>query len=130
MKKTIRNIIAYVFLITSLAIFFHSVIPHDHHYNVNCDLSHHQQHNHSDSHPIHCHFFNEIIVDKAITTTHQKNVKFTLFDFALLFADNFQKINREYTKEYFPEQTVQIIFDICIENTPTRGSPFKLIDRL
>ncbi len=124
MKKSIRNIIAYVLLITSLAIFFHSVIPHDHHYSVNCDLSHHQHsHNRSDSHPIHCHFFNEIIVDKAITTTHQKIVKFTLLDFTLLFTDDFKKINGEYTHEYFPEQIVQVVFDICIESSPTRGSP-------
>lgn len=127
MKKQTQNIIAYLLIATSLAIFFHSVIPHDHHYDMNCELSHHQHdHDNSDQEPIHCHFFNEVIVDKAITTTNKKIADDTSIAFAALLLLNFRFTNNELPKFYFPEQEKLTLSLAFRENTPTRGSPLSV----
>ncbi len=127
MKKQIRNIIVYVLIATSLAIFFHSLIPHDHHYTANCDIvHHHQNHDNQEQNPIHCHFFNEIIVDKAITSTFHLPVKFSPLNFVLLFVGELHIDNKDNSGIVFREQTFSPDYFVLIQNTPTRGSPILL----
>jgi len=124
MKKEIKNIIAYMLLTTSFAIFFHSVIPHDHHYNINCDLSHHNhQHEKGEEAPVHCHFFNEIIVDKAFSAPQYKVQKIIPVDFVFAYIVNLRFTKPEQKIHYFYEQNQSFDYFVCIENSPTRGSP-------
>ena len=127
MIKQTKNIIAYLLIATSLAIFFHSVIPHDHHYDMNCELSH-NQHNHdnSDQKPIHCHFFNEVIVDKAITTANNKISDDTSIAFAALLLLNFRFTNNKLPKFHFSKQEKLTLNFVFRENMPTRGSPLSV----
>ncbi len=127
MKKQIRNIIVYILIATSLAIFFHSVIPHDHHYTANCDIvHHHQNHDTQDQNPIHCHFFNEIIVDKAIISSYHLAVKFSPLNFVVLFIEEIQITNKDYSALVFREPVFFPDFIVHIQSFPTRGSPFLL----
>lgn len=127
MKKQTQNIITYLLIATSLAIFFHSVIPHDHHYDINCELSHNQHdHKNSDHEPIHCHFFNEVIVDKAITTVNKKISDISSLEFAALLFLKFRITNNELPKFHFPEQEKITLSFVFKENTPTRGSPLSV----
>jgi hypothetical protein len=130
MIKQTKNIIAYFLIATSLAIFLHSVIPHDHHYDINCELSHHQHnHDNSDHEPIHCHFFNEVIVDKAITTVNKKISEYSNIEFTALLFSNFRFTNTKHPKSYFPEQDKLILNLVFRENMPTRGSPLSVLTK-
>ena len=123
MKKSLQNIIVFLLLIAGLTIFLHSVIPHDHHYNQNCDINHHQHpQDDENTQPVHCHLFNEIIVDKAITS-HQLMVKLNLTDLREVFVFNFtQKISFKKQNFFIPRNNFSDYF-VFLENTPTRGSP-------
>lgn len=124
MKKQIKNTIIYILIATSLAVFFHSFVPHDHHHSSNCDIvHHHQNHDKEKQNPIHCHFFNEIIVDNAITYSYHLAVKFSPLNFALLFDEKIQIENKDYSGLVFREPAFFLDFIVHIQNSPTRGSP-------
>ena len=124
MKREFKNIISFFLLITGLVIFSHSIIPHDHHYDV-MNTTHHEHHNdeNSGSEPIHCHYFNEIIFDKTILSFNNQILKQIPTNFALIFDNKFSLDNNLSPKTLFFKKDNLPDYFVFIENSPTRGSP-------
>jgi len=126
MRELYRNIFLGLLLITGLVILSHSVIPHDHHYEVACETEHYENHNESsDNDPIHCHFFNDIVIEKVTVSFNKNIVNQLLSVYVVLIIDDINdsfEINKTFNIDYFlPDNKVNI------ENSPTRGSPNHII---
>ena len=112
---------------TGLVIFSHSVIPHDHHYEVACETEHHDSHNEdSDNEPIHCHFFNDIVFDKVNISFNKSIVSnlssaYIILIISDVYCDDFKNNETFNTNDNLPD------YKVNIENSPTRGSPIHII---
>ena len=80
--KIIKNIPVFFLLLASLALNAHMIIPHDHHVaesdagqEDNCPVSDNST-NHHTSFPVHCHAFNDLASEKAITYIMIRNVQY------------------------------------------------------
>lgn len=126
MRKKFKNIIAFFLLITGLVMFSHSIIPHDHHYNIIGNLSNYEHHNNekSDNNPIHCHFFNDIVIDKIISNTNQNLFKYLTSNIKILLNTKLYFDNNPLTKTAFLNINNLPDYFVLIESSPTRGSPF------
>ena len=125
MREIYKNTFAYILLIVGLIIFSHSIIPHDHHYTNVCETEHdaHQGHEDADNDPVHCHFLNDIIIDKAITN-HSSNITNHL---PLLFTIIYQNVeiddNQPLTVKRFLDDDGLHDRQTFIDVSPSRGSP-------
>ncbi len=125
MKTAFKNIIPYFLLIAGAIIFFHSIVPHDHHYPVEGALqaSHHQ---HPDNSPVHCHFLNDLITDYTNPGLNNHVVKqisaFTQFLTEPSPVLSYPVLNLTLKKEHAFYSTLAIL-----SISPTRGSPEKII---
>ena len=114
-------------LVAGLVIFTHSVIPHDHHYDVACDTEQHEEHSSQSDSPMHCHFLNDIVFDDAIISLHQTDVEIMPLLFTFLFDIQFHIDNHQgndlpnIETDHLPKEV-----DL-ISHMPTRGSPKQLV---
>jgi hypothetical protein len=81
MIRIVKNIPAFCLILAALVIYAHMIIPHDHH-SADIDVSQEKKCPVSDngkSHhrglPVHCHAFNDLASEKAITFISAKNIK-------------------------------------------------------
>jgi len=125
MRKVLNHIIHFVLIIAGLVIFSHSIIPHDHHYEIACNDSKDEfpDHQHSPEHPVHCHLFNEIIIDNSIIAQNQEIIRHSQMLFACVYQLNLHPEVVKYINAVFGEKiqfqnTIEIV-----KGSPTRGSP-------
>ncbi|MCX6326873.1 MAG: hypothetical protein NT144_09555 [Bacteroidia bacterium] len=81
MKKIIKNIPGFFLWLAVLAICAHLLVPHDHHLvesfaslEESCPASNGNSEHHP-GFPVHCHAFNDLASEKAITFVLKKNVQ-------------------------------------------------------
>ncbi len=127
MKKKIKNTITFISLFIALVIFSHSILPHDHHFDIfSMDVHNSHSEDSSDKNPVHCFYFNNVIIQKSITSSNiaiKKLVKVKVFAIKnilvqeALFAPN----NYSDNSFYYP------VNEIFSYTSPTRGSPFNLV---
>lgn len=121
MKKIFKNTTLFFILIAGLVIFLHSLIPHNHHYNLADDLADEQQ-NDEDSVPIHCHFLDYVTVDQTTQKTVIQKVVQQPVLFVVLSSFNFkEKLNKQPSFINSDPKSDLLTF---IKTSPTRGSPF------
>ena len=73
MKKDLKNRIPYFLLLAGIIIFFHTILPHDHHYAA--DNTPQTTHSHPDNSPVHCHTLNDLIIDFSKTGLTDQTIK-------------------------------------------------------
>jgi hypothetical protein len=125
MREIYKNTFAYILLIVGLIIFSHSIIPHDHHYTNVCETKHDAHHGHEDAanDPVHCHFLNDIIIDKAITY-HSSNITDHLpLLFTIIYQVDEIDDNQSFTVIRFLDDDGLPNRQIFIDVSPSRGSP-------
>ncbi len=127
MRKKIKNIITFFSLFIALVIFSHSVLPHDHHFDLACTHTHddHNNDNSSENHA-HCHYFNNIIIQKShlaskIAIKKLEKVKIFAIKNILVQESLFVPKNDIDNSFYYP------FSEILTYTSPTRGSPFDLV---
>ena len=87
MNRIIKGIPAFSLWLAWLIITAHLIIPHDHHssdlYGNKEDTCPHSQNNtrHNHGFPVHCHAFNDLASEKAVTYSIDRNIQH--FDFTL-----------------------------------------------
>jgi len=126
MATNYKNTISIFLLITGLVMFSHSLIPHDHHYDNHLETTNeeYQEKNEKGQEPIHCHFFNDIVIEK-ISISHKSIVKpislFIVYITNISFDFTEDLVNKSFTNQafHFPDK----IF--LSPNSPTRGSPLS-----
>ncbi|MCX6255300.1 MAG: hypothetical protein NTV31_12585 [Bacteroidia bacterium] len=81
MRKIIKNIPGFFLLFAGLAINAHMIIPHDHHImesvasqDDTCPVSNNKTDHHT-GFPVHCHAFNDLTAEKAITYVQIKEIQ-------------------------------------------------------
>jgi hypothetical protein len=81
MSKVVRTIHVFLFLLAGLAICAHLIIPHDHHLvesvtsqDESCPVSNDKPGHHNGL-PIHCHAFNDLASEKAISFLHKWRIQ-------------------------------------------------------
>jgi len=121
-----KNTISIFLLITGLVILSHSILPHDHHYDNHLETTHeeHQEKNTSGNEPIHCHFFNDIVIEK-VSISHKSIVKpISLF---ILYITNISfNFTEDLGHKSFTNQAFHFPSKLFLsENSPTRGSPLS-----
>ena len=90
------------------------------------DVNHNEHHekDKNGQEPIHCHFFNDVVVSK-ITSSSQTVVKSTNL-IILYFAQFGSYYNEEIDINYFTDKISHFPDPIFLsENSPTRGSPLS-----
>ena len=119
MSKVIKYIPVLFLLIAWLVMFAHQIIPHDHHLSESftnkddsCPLSKNKS-NHHPIFPVHCHAFNDLTAEKAITFVLSDNVRNNNLFFsgiADVFASDMQRpmihslyFSKPLTDSDFPE---------------------------
>ena len=122
MKKKWKNNIKQLLLITGLIILVHAILPHDHHFHIEHFSSmEHQHEHHSNKLPVHCHFFNDITIEKSNHNNSVSSVQ--LFSFSINYVHNteyelFGSLYRFCTQHNAFTKT-----QIGVNTSPTRGSP-------
>jgi len=107
-------------LIAGLVIFSHSLIPHDHHYNLANDLAD-EHHNDEDRVPIHCHFLDFVTVGQIIQKTVIQKIVIQPNLFVVLSDFNFEKKTNQQIPFINSEKKPYLL--TIIKTLPTRGSP-------
>ena len=127
MAKKYKNTISIFLLITGLLMLSHSVLPHDHHYDNFVEVNHneHQEKNNKGQEPIHCHFFNDIVVDNSNSTANQNLVKQIILLFSYIPELNIDFENTPVHKTIFYDDFHYPNFPSYIDVSPTRGSPLS-----
>jgi len=125
MKTAFKNIIPYFLLIAGAIIFFHSIVPHDHHYPVEGapQASHHQ---HPDNSPVHCHFLNDLITDYTNPGLHNHIVKHIPASTQFLTEPSPDFSYSGFNQALKNEHAFYSILTL-VSISPTRGSPEKVI---
>ena len=124
MSKLIKNISIILFLFVGTAILAHSIIPHDHHYELGANLEHHNHQNGQE--PIHCHYLNHIDLDKVSTNNFQRLSKQLPALLAVISFDNQKTISDIFTDIAQTEQVNLSLLNVLLNTSPTRGSPVVL----
>ena len=82
MRKIIKNIPAFFLWLAWLVIIAHSIIPHDHQFADSftskddaCPVSKGKT-GHSSGFPVHCHAFNDLTSEKALTYFFSENIQY------------------------------------------------------
>ena len=127
MSKKQKNKISIFLLITGLVLFSHYVIPHDHHYDNFAEANHNEQQgkNKKGHEPIHCHFFNNIVIDNNSSTANQNLVKQITLLFSYIPELYFNFENTTVLKSIFYNDFHYSNFLVYIDISPTRGSPLS-----
>ncbi len=128
MAKNYKNTISIFLLITGLIIFSHAILPHDHHYDNHLETTHKEHHekNKNGQEPVHCHFFNDVVINK-ITSHSQSIVKpislFKLYTIDISFNLTEDLVNKNYSNQtfHFPDKL------FLSPHSPTRGSPLSFL---
>jgi len=120
MKKILKNTMLFFMLIAGLVIFSHSLIPHDHHYNLVDNLVD-EHHNNQENKPFHCHFLDYVIADAAIQKTVIQKIVLQPVLFVVLSDFNSEKKLNKQTHFIKSENKLNLLTIIKI--FPTRGSP-------
>ena len=104
-------------------IFAHSIIPHDHHSDIADEISHEHKENKQGKHSRHCHFFNDIVINKK--NINNRTIKLIQKDLSYNIAE-FQSVDNR--KNFFciskTNTNISIKSKNLINTKPTRGSPF------
>ncbi len=121
MRKEFKNSIPYFLLIAGVIIFFHAILPHDHHYAAdNTPRTTHSQH--PDNSPIHCHALNDLITDFSKTGLNDQTIK--ILSESIIIQNIFSPVITEsgHLIPFKPESSYhhRLAF---ISISPTRGSP-------
>jgi len=126
MAVNYKNTISILLLITGLVIFSHSILPHDHHYDNLTEVNHneHQEKNKKGQEPIHCHFFNDIVINK-ITTSYQNTIKQITLLYSYISQFDFDIEDNTIIKAIFYNDFYYPDFLTYIDISPTRGSPLS-----
>lgn len=123
MKKVVKNSIIYVFLIIGLAVFTHAVFPYYQYFNIECETTEHHTGNEIDQSNVYCHFLDEIIDNKVFFNSDYVFLKSIPFHKELLLSTDFKIQNKAFPQLLFFEHDFFPNYFVCIENTPSRGSP-------
>ncbi|MCF6240562.1 MAG: hypothetical protein L3J74_04360 [Bacteroidales bacterium] len=123
MRTVIKNSILYVFLAIGLAVFTHAVFPYYQFFNIECETTEHHTENEIDPSTVYCHLLDEIIDNKVFLNTNFKILSPVSFQNDVLFNTDFEIQNKTYTKLSFFVQDFFPNYFVCIDNTPSRGSP-------
>ncbi len=121
MEKIFKNTTLFFMLIAGLVVFSHSVVPHDHHYNLADDLADEQQ-NDEERVPIHCHFLDYVTVDQTIQKTAVQKIVQQPVLFVVLSGFTFEE--KSNTQTYFLKSDHKSDLSTFIKASPTRGSPY------
>lgn len=123
MRKQYQNIFSMMLLFAGIVIFAHSIIPHDHHFDMNIEAEHQQEQHENHDSPLHCHFLNDIVFDKVVISFNQTVVKNIPALNAILFSLN-------NSDEQAANHYLSIIksdnlpdYQVFLAHSPTRGSP-------
>ena len=126
MKGYFKNIFTFFMLIIGLVIFSHSIIPHDHHYDVITDINHEEHHekNKTENEPIHCHYFNDFVISNVTVSAHYSYKQISkiisnISEFEIYFNRN------TVLKVIFYSDFSFLEYFSFIDISPTRGSPSK-----
>ena len=124
MAKKYKNTISIFLLITGLVMLSHSILPHDHHYDNFAEVNHneHQEKNEKGQEPIHCHFFNDVVINK-ITSSSQSIVKQITLLYNYISELNFDIEDNSVIKTIFYNDFYYPNFPTYLDISPTRGSP-------
>ncbi len=111
-------------LVTSLVVISHSIIPHDHHYSIECEGEHQDHHDDSKSVPNHCHFLNDIVFDDVVLTFNQMFFDDVPIHLDVLVDNRLHNEVFSLKGIYYRETIIPYYFLVFYESSPTRGSPF------
>ncbi len=128
MKIRYKNITSIFLLITGLVILVHLIIPHDHHYDNLSEETHneHQEKNDKGQEPIHCHFFNDVVVNKAVVS-YDNIVKQISILYAYVSELNFDFDHNTILNAIFYKDFYYPDFLAILSVSPTRGSPLSFL---
>ncbi|OFY73850.1 MAG: hypothetical protein A2V46_15035 [Bacteroidetes bacterium RBG_19FT_COMBO_42_7] len=113
MNKFFKNISVFFLWLAGLTLSVHLLLPHDHHFadtfsnqDKNCHGSKNKS-NHNSGFPIHCHAFNDLFSEKAITYViskyiHSDNISTGCYPDALTFNLPISGITITNKPEYVP----------------------------
>lgn len=126
MRKQTKNInTPYAWLI-GLLLFAHGLTPHHHHFDSVYDHLQHpvQQENHAEDNPLHCHAFNDLILDTEISAN---NISLKEITAVLLVEEDFYLRAKNITESTDVSQKNDIPTDeVFLSESPTRGSPLSI----
>ncbi|MCF6365379.1 MAG: hypothetical protein L3J35_04175 [Bacteroidales bacterium] len=121
-----NNIKLFLTWILGIFVLAHAVIPHDHHYAENTEISEHAKHE-NDSHnkqSVHCFAVNFFILQKTETSTDKSVVAKTFLVYKNIFSPkNFFYKGPLIQATFFPDKNFRLTEFIFSEINPTRGSP-------
>ncbi len=123
MKRVIKNSIIYVFLVIGLAVFTHAVFPYYQFFNIECETTEHHAENEIDQSTVYCHLLDEIIDNEVFSNPNYRIFKSVSFQNDVLLNADFEIQNKTCSKLPFFVQDFFPNYFVCIENTPSRGSP-------
>ena len=122
MNKYRQNIVSVFLLIISLLIITHSIIPHDHHYDIASDTYHHHD-DKTDGTPFHCHFFNDIDFSEVRINGFTNIIKKTP-DVYIVVPSGLFKVNLPFQFQSFVNLSTRFLeYCVLFSSAPTRGSP-------
>ena len=127
MKQQYKNIFSLLLLIAGLVLLSHSVIPHDHHYDVACDTEHHDHHDTDHESPMHCHFLNDVAFDDVVLSFNPIFIKDLPVLYTFIFNTIIEDKGLNQSSLQFIESNNLPDYLVLIEHSPTRGSPLQLV---
>ena len=130
MSNKAKYIFSYLLIAVALAIFSHSIIPHDHHKDILDELSHQHEEQHSGKQDAHCHYLNNILVNKIQTETkktqnNKPNSNYISAGNVVFLCNtktNFLVTNLNRQNQYNKLKQLKLL----LKNTPLRGSPYSV----
>ena len=121
MKRNYANITKVFLLFFAMGIMLHSFLPHDHHYTLQCETTHNE--NHHDKSPFHCHYLNNVLHKSPAGNMQMKLLKkVKRFDAEVLSSNVFTAIH--VALDFYLNRTTTfpaLNLSPCIY--PVRGSP-------
>jgi len=113
-------------LIIGLVIFSHSIIPHDHHYDIVTDIDHEEHHGKDKSghEPIHCHYFNDVVISK-VSISVQQPIKQILKIIGTISSLEIDYRKNTFLKAIFFSDFIFPEYFAFLDTSPTRGSPLS-----
>lgn len=121
-RKRIKNIITFFSILIGLVLFSHSVIPHDHHFDIFDKHDAHHNDNSSEDNQAHCFYFNNVVIQKSFSSSKivlKKNIKANSFVLTNIIKHEALYHSKNLIDDYYYYPVNKIL----LSSSPTRGSP-------
>ena len=119
----IKNTAVFFLGFAGLIFFLHSVIPHQHHYNIDPDTTQQATNDHSSGKPLECHAFNDLAVDILNFASSIIPFPDTSEIFITEDSNHFSILVKQAVKAVFLVRNEKIPSFVFLKSSPSRGSP-------